>query len=63
MREIVCPHCTKIFNIDNSGYAAILKQVRDSDFDKQIHERLEIAEREKSKELEIATMKIATIVM
>ena len=47
MHEIICPHCGKAFKIDEAGYANILKQVRDGDFDKQLHERLELAEREK----------------
>lgn len=47
MHEIICPHCNKAFKIDEAGYADILKQVRDGDFDKQLHERLELAEREK----------------
>jgi hypothetical protein len=59
MREIVCPHCSKKFNIDDAGYAAILKQVRDNDFDQQLHDRLEVAEREKNDALKIATMTIA----
>ena len=33
MHEIICPHCEKAFKIDEAGYADILKQVRDSDFD------------------------------
>ena len=44
MHEIICPHCRKAFKIDEAGYADILKQVRDSDFEKQLHERLELAE-------------------
>jgi hypothetical protein len=47
MNEIICPHCHKAFKIDEAGYADILKQVRDGDFEKQLHERLELAEREK----------------
>jgi hypothetical protein len=47
MHEIICPHCNKAFKIDEAGYANILKQARDGDFDKQLHERLELAEREK----------------
>jgi hypothetical protein len=47
MHEIICPHCSKAFKIDEAGYADILKQVRDGDFEKQLHERLELAEREK----------------
>jgi hypothetical protein len=45
MHEIICPHCHKAFKIDEAGYADILKQVRDGDFEKQLHERLELAER------------------
>ena len=36
MHEIICPHCNKAFKIDEAGYANILKQVRDGDFDKQL---------------------------
>ena len=49
MPEIVCPNCKTAFTIDEAGYADILKQVRDKDFDKQLHERLEQAKRENSK--------------
>jgi uncharacterized protein YbaR (Trm112 family) len=45
MHEIICPHCKKAFKIDEAGYADILKQVRDSEFDQQLHERLELAEK------------------
>jgi hypothetical protein len=54
MHEIICPHCKKAFKIDESGYADILKQVRDSEFDKQLHERLELAEKEKINAVELA---------
>jgi hypothetical protein len=40
MNEIICPHCDKAFKIDEAGYADILKQVRDGDFEKQLNERL-----------------------
>ena len=49
MAEIICPKCGTAFTIDEAGYADILKQVRDKDFDKQLHERLEQAKRENSK--------------
>ncbi|WP_317643506.1 DUF2130 domain-containing protein [Bombiscardovia apis] len=57
MHEISCPNCKKAFKIDEAGYADILKQVRDEDFDKQVHERLEQAERESQKALELAEAK------
>jgi hypothetical protein len=54
MNDIICPHCGKAFKIDEAGYADILKQVRDSDFEHQLHERLELAEREKLSAVELA---------
>ena len=59
MHEIICPHCSKAFKIDEAGYANILKQVRDGDFDKQLHERLELAEREKRDAIALAEAKLA----
>ncbi|MBK6322724.1 MAG: DUF2130 domain-containing protein [Burkholderiales bacterium] len=58
MHEITCPHCNKAFKIDEAGYANILKQVRDGDFDKQLHERLELAEREKRDAIALAEAKV-----
>ena len=60
MHEIICPHCGKAFKIDEAGYADILKQVRDNDFEKQLHERLELAEQEKRSAIELATTKVSS---
>ena len=54
MRDISCPNCGKAFQVDETGYAAILKQVRDEEFDKQLHDRLAQAEREAAARLESA---------
>lgn len=54
MHDIICPHCKKAFKVDETGYAEILKQVRDTEFEQQIHQRLELAEKEKLKEVELA---------
>jgi hypothetical protein len=54
VHEIICPHCHKAFKIDEAGYADILKQVRDGDFEKQLHERQELAEREKRDAIALA---------
>ena len=54
MHEINCPHCKKAFKIDEAGYADILKQVRNSEFDQQLHERLELAEKDKITAVELA---------
>lgn len=60
MHDIICPHCSKAFKIDESGYADILRQVRDREFDKQLHERLEMAEREKQTALKLARSEAAS---
>ena len=59
MTEISCPHCGKAFKIDETGYADILKQVRDKEFDAQLHERLELAEKDKLNAVELATEKLS----
>ena len=60
MNEISCPHCGKAFKVDETGYADILKQVRDKEFDAQLHERLELAEKEKRDAVELAKAKLST---
>ena len=57
MNEISCPHCNKAFKVDETGYAHILKQVRDSEFDKQLQERLELASKEKQNAIELTKEK------
>jgi hypothetical protein len=47
MNEIICPHCQKAFKIDEAGYADILKQVRDHQFEEEMKIRLENAAKEK----------------
>lgn len=59
MNEINCPHCDKAFKIDEAGYADILKQVRDSEFDQQLHDRLALAEKDKQGAVELARSKVA----
>ncbi len=39
MNDIKCPHCGEVFQVDESGYAAIVKQVRDKEFKEEIHIR------------------------
>ncbi len=54
MNEIICPHCTKAFKVDEAGYADIVSQVRNSEFEQQLHERLELAEKDKRNAVEMA---------
>ena len=53
MNEIICPHCEKAFKIDEAGYADILKQIRNKEFDKELHEKLAAAEQEKKSALSL----------
>ena len=62
MNEIICPHCDKAFKIDETGYADILKQVRNREFEKEIHERLERAETDKDSALRIAEQESANAI-
>lgn len=57
MREIICPHCKQAFNLDDAGYADILKQVRDREFEQQLQDRLELAEKDKRNAVELAVTK------
>ena len=59
MHEIKCPHCQKAFKIDEAGYADIAKQVRDTEFERLMRERLEFAEQEKRTAVELAEAKLA----
>ena len=52
--KIKCPNCGKEFALDDAGYANILKQVRDSEFEQQLKKRLELAEQDKRNAVELA---------
>lgn len=58
MQEIICPNCGKAFQADEAGYASILKQVHDAEFDKALEERLALAAQEKKTEIELAEAKL-----
>ncbi len=54
MHNIICPHCAKTFQVDEAGYADILKQVRDEAFQQQLDERLHAAHLEKENAVQLA---------
>ena len=60
MNDIICPHCNTAFKVDGSGYADILKQVRDRDFEQQLKQRLDLAEKDKQNAIELAMAKKAS---
>lgn len=45
MNEIICPHCKKSFSADAAGYAELVNQVHNQEFDKQIQERIDLVEK------------------
>lgn len=54
MQEIKCPKCGEIFQVDESGYAAIVKQVRDKEFEKEIISRESQFQNEKEAAIKLA---------
>ena len=58
MNEIICPHCKKAFKVDEAGFADILKQVRDRQFEEEIRNRLALAEKDKEAAVKLAEANI-----
>lgn len=58
MNDIICPNCKKAFKVDETGFADILKQVRDHQFEEELNHRLTLAEREKDSAVKLAEANI-----
>ena len=58
MNEIICPNCEKVFKVDEAGFADILKQVRDRQFEEELNNRLTLAEEEKVNAVKLAEANI-----
>lgn len=54
MEKLKCPHCGEQFEVDETGYAAIVKQVRDKEFAKELQRQQEAAQMDKEKTLQLA---------
>ncbi len=61
MNEIICPHCHKVFKVDEAGFADILKQVRDHQFEEELQNRLNLAEKEKESAVKLAEATIKNV--
>lgn len=59
MKNITCPHCEQIFEIDAAGYADIVKQVRGTEFEKEIHDRLADISEKHTIEIELARKEVS----
>lgn len=57
MNEIKCPHCGQVFTVDESGYAALLNQVRDREFQRELNERISLAEKNREQNMALAVAK------
>ncbi|MEO7176548.1 MAG: DUF2130 domain-containing protein [Saprospiraceae bacterium] len=58
MNEIICPNCKKAFKVDEAGFADILKQVRDHQFEEELLNRLSLADREKESAVKLAEAQV-----
>lgn len=58
MNQIKCPHCGKEFTIDESSYLDIVKQIKDKEYQKDLHERLEALKIASEKDIELAKNKV-----
>ena len=54
MNDIICPKCKTVFKVDEAGFADILKQVRDHQFEEELLNRLNLAEKEKENAVKLA---------
>ena len=61
MNDIICPNCKKVFKVDEAGFADILKQVRDHQFDEELQKRLTLAERDKENAVKLAEANLKNI--
>lgn len=58
MNEIICPNCKKAFKVDEAGFADILKQVRDHQFEEELNKRLQLADNDKQSAIKLAEAKL-----
>ena len=61
MNEIICPNCNKAFKVDEAGFADILKQVRDRQFEEELKNRLNLADKEKESAVKLAEATIRNL--
>jgi len=60
LKKIKCPSCQEAFEIDEAGYAQILKQVRDDEFERLVQDHRAVSERELAASLEVAKSQAAS---
>lgn len=58
MNEIKCPHCGTVFQVDESGFADIVKQVRDAEFNREIERREKLFTEQREQAVALAGEKV-----
>lgn len=61
MNEIICPNCKKAFKVDEAGFADILKQIRDHQFEEELLNRLALADKEKESAVKLAEANVRSL--
>lgn len=61
MNDIICPNCKKTFKVDEAGFADILKQVRDHQFEEELANRLALADKEKKNAIQLAEANLKNV--
>lgn len=56
--DLTCPHCHKVFSVDESEYANLLNQISKQEIEQEVHEKLVAADREKQNEIKLAESKV-----
>ena len=54
MNELKCPKCGTVFKIDENDYKSIVDQVRNEEFEKELHAKEEVFNREKDNSIKLA---------
>lgn len=63
MNEIKCPACGNVFKVDESGYADLIKQVRNAEFEEELKMRTEIMNKEKEDAVKLAQANMKNTIM
>lgn len=58
MQNIKCPNCGEVFTIDENSYADIAKQIRDKEFEKELHERESLLKMDKENQIKLARAEV-----
>ncbi len=59
MKEVNCPHCNQVFEMDAAGYADILKQIKDAEFENELNSRLNDAQEKHTMAIKLAKNEVA----